>query len=305
MKEFKSSIKIVSRYTDQIKQEWDVTISEHSDGAIKVSMPHGVRQVTDIIAHIKCPLGVQALFTVMYNLCNNGSVTVTIPYYPYARQDRITNEGESQVLKTRDAFSYTLNSMLESSGSFKNWKVVYEDLHSTLMEGLSFRKVEVPQHVALLHHLPLDTFDFIVAADKGAREKLEKLTRTKSGKVIKQVQFQKERKEDGTITHFLQASGVSKKDLEGSSVLIPDDIIDYGGTITGLAKLLKEEYGVKHVTTYHTHGILPTNKRLETPSRFSSVLEYVDLMYLNYIWTTEEDPNLTEKPSNVIYFNKF
>jgi phosphoribosylpyrophosphate synthetase len=308
---FKSKIQIISQYTDLIKRTWDVEISQHSDGAVKVVIPQSVEHVTHIKAHIKCPLGAQALFTVMYNLSNNGSVTVSIPYFPFARQDRIVNKNSNKELNTRDAFVYQLSKFV-TSNSFNKWVFVIEDLHSSLNEAHTFPTRMVKQQNIIKSVVDTSQADFFVSVDTGMKGKLEDLLNEysiASGLKRPIVSFTKTRFDDGLNLTLSGTSSVGEDELEGKTVFIPDDIIDYGGTVIEVAKILKEQFKVGKIITYHTHGILPPNFRAldeeGKPSRFKALLEYVDEMYIYNLWSTLEDPELKDVPENVKYFVNF
>jgi ribose-phosphate pyrophosphokinase len=92
----------------------------------------------------------------------------------------------------------------------------------------------------------------IVAPDAGAEKRCSKVANTFNQKLATAT---KHRTPEG-ITIKMNTNDISER------VVIIDDICDGGRTFIELAKVLKGEYGVKHVTLIVTHGIFSAGMRV-------------------------------------------
>lgn len=164
----------------------------------------------------------------------NPIINLHMPYLPYARQDRIMNNGESLAVKVFCDFVNSLN--LNS--------VTVDDCHSdvgvALLNNVHNDQTFIPKVQEL-------NFDVLVAPDSGALKKTYKYANILNKPVIR---ADKERDvKTGNIT-----GTVVYGDVQDKKVLIMDDICDYGNTFIHLSKVLYEE-GAKEVTLYVTHGL--------------------------------------------------
>ncbi len=173
---------------------------------------------------------------------NPGSIIdLTIPYFPYARQDRVCNEGE--------AFSTAVMAGLINALNCNSVSVV--DPHSLVVE----------QHLDNCHVINQADIiqgivsDFIVgqdltlvSPDKGASEKTRDVADAIGISGVISCSKVRDVK-TGHITHSEVHGDVTGKDL-----IILDDICDGGRTFTELAKVLKA-HGAGRLYLYVTHGI--------------------------------------------------
>lgn len=184
-----------------------------------------------------------------------------IPYMPYARQDRVCNDGEAFSLKV---FANMINAL-----NFE--KVFIVDPHS--------------DKVAQLVHncIPLDSIKYVEQAvrdigstklveiipDKGATQRCTEIFAavgavteitdgTFIGKKTNNIQFydliQCHKRRDPLTGKLLEFEVPDLVNFNGSPCMIVDDICDGGGTFIGLAKKLKERNAGK-LYLYVTHGI--------------------------------------------------
>lgn len=168
-------------------------------------------------------------------------------YIPYARQDRICNQGENLAIKS---FARIINSM-----NFN--KVIVLDAHSDVSPALFDADqvhIKSPEIVLskfdnLMRTNTGQTKDIVlVSPDYGATKKVQKVSKYYGGMPV--VQGTKERDlQTGRLTGF-DLYG----DVNGKNCLIVDDICDGGGTFLGLVKVLKER-GANKVELYVSHGI--------------------------------------------------
>jgi ribose-phosphate pyrophosphokinase len=195
--------------------------------------------------------------------------SLILPYFPYARQDRVCNQGESLSVSV---FAKLINSM-----HFND--VIVDDPHSPMVLKYLHNAIAVPQHELMWQHR--DVRDFIntnspvmVAPDKGAAAKvyshfarhsklnscviqLDKLRDLKTGEVI-----------------GLTVDNVFNSSVQGQHLLIVDDICDGGRTFIEAAKLLQREFKPASISLYVSHGI------------FSKGLEVLHDAGIQNVWCT-------------------
>lgn len=187
-----------------------------------------------------------------------------IPYFPYARQDRVCVEGESFTLKV---FTDILNTL-------KFDKIYVLDAHSNVSVGLLnncinlSNQIYVEKAVNDIKRISNKKDIILVSPDSGANKKSNDLFfNLKCFKSI--VKCDKIRNLDnGNLNGF----EVFKDDLNGETCLIVDDICDGGRTFIGIVESLKNK-NVGDVYLFVTHGI------------FSNGFEDLG-KYFNKIYTT-------------------
>lgn len=198
-------------------------------------------RLTDAKKVIRLMVAVDAL-----NRLSNNEIPIelVIPYFPYARQDRVCVEGEALGAAVMANF---INNLGFS-------KVTIWDAHSDVSPALLNRVVNVPQ-INLLeqcHELSegLSTGELtLISPDAGASKKTLTIAEKFNGKP-EVIQAQKIRNiKTGEIikTEILG-------DVDGKKVLIADDICDGGRTFIELAKVLKSR-GAVEISLFITHGI--------------------------------------------------
>ena len=177
----------------------------------------------------------------------NGSrqTTLVIPYLGYARQDRPSQPGEGSI----GIMVVELIQKLNPS------QLILFDVHSDLI-----RKSFGPS-VKELSTLPLfakaltkDPPDVIVSPDAGFISRAENLAK-----------LLKPRPEVAVIDKVRPHPNVAiakrlHGDVRGKNVLIVDDIIDTGGTVSEAVKLVSQN-GAKKIRVAATHGIFSGNAR--------------------------------------------
>jgi len=154
-------------------------------------------------------------------------LSLTIPYFPGARQDRVCNSGEALSVKVYAEFINNL--------SFDEVKVF--DPHSDVVAALVDNVKVVKNHAFVLaaiqkHHSHYS----LVSPDAGANKKIFDLAKYLGGpKVIRADKVRDVT--DGKII----GTEVYADDLSGQTCYIVDDICSYGGTFKALAKELKKK----------------------------------------------------------------
>lgn len=193
----------------------------------------------------------------------HAALSLSLPYVPYARQDRACNAGE--------AHSMQVMSDLINMCGFARVEVL--DAHSDVAPALIRNCVNLPQ--STIFQKIFDTFEdyYIVAPDAGAYKKAHNLAKSLSAKGV--ICANKVR--DLATGKILKTS--VNENVEGLKLLVADDICDGGATFIGLADVLRSqkcdtlELVVTHglftkgvgVLTDHYDKIYTTNSYLVEP----------------------------------------
>ena len=204
-------------------------------------------------------------------------LTLLLYYFPYARQDRVCNEGEAHGVQ---AMAGLINSL--------NYNRVFVlDPHSDVIAAAVNNCVVVPQHELakevvgeVIHEKKLA----LVAPDAGAEKKTNQLAKYLGswGLTPPVVYATKVRNlANGQILATTYTGDVAGKDL-----LIVDDICDGGRTFIELAKKLKEG-GAKTVSLYVTHGIFSAG--------LEPLKEHLDHVYCYHSFKNFDDAFVTVK----------
>ena len=179
------------------------------------------------------------------NILDNAFVknkTLEIPYFPYARQDRIMRENE--------AFSLRPICQLINSMGFSQVKIY--DPHSDVTPAL-LNNVEVVEQYQVFSGIPifkpLDDVA-IIAPDAGAMKKAFKIAKL-YGKPL----FCATKHRDVTTGNITRTSiGLGSPHKCPKEAIIVDDICDGGRTFIELAKVLRAK-GYSKISLFVTHGI--------------------------------------------------
>lgn len=196
--------------------------------------------------------------------CTNAVITLTMPYVPYARQDRVMGYGQALSIKV---FCDFINSLKFDS-------VVISDPHSDVTTALLDNVVEIKQHNLVNVISVLSEFDpqAIVSPDAGATKKA---FQTANKYMISLVECQKHR---CVMTGNITGVTAPKVDPSLTRLLIVDDICDGGRTFEEVAKALKEANPhIEAVGLWVTHGIFSKGKDIP----------YIDWVGCKYDWTMD------------------
>ena len=173
-------------------------------------------------------------------------INLTIPYFPYARQDRVCNAGESLSIKV----------MTDIINALHCAKVTIYDPHSDVTPALlnNCHTVSLADLVlqSSLSQTILNKKLSLVSPDAGAEKKTQ-LTAKQLSKIGSPVEVFCASKTRDTLTGHITATEIHGN-IQGKNLLILDDICDGGRTFIELAKVLKEGQA-KDIYLYVTHGI--------------------------------------------------
>lgn len=171
-----------------------------------------------------------------------GEVTVVMPYFGYARQDRkararqpITAKLMADLLQVAGADRIvTLDLHAPQIQGFFN--IPIDDLTAVSMIGQYFRAKRFTEEVV------------VVSPDHGGATRARKLSDVIPGSTIAIID---KRRTQPNVSESLNIIG----DVEGKICIVIDDIIDTGGSIIGGFELLYKK-GAKEVYCAVSHGIL-------------------------------------------------
>jgi len=156
-----------------------------------------------------------------------------MPYIPYARQDRVCNEGES--------LSIVVFAQLINSCGFSEVRVV--DPHSDVAPAL-LKNATITESCGLLKK-DLSSY-YVVAPDAGAYKKAYKWAQKRNALGVITANKVRDVKTGRVVSVTVD------KDVAGLNLLVVDDLVDGGATFKELAKCLTAAH---KVDLWVTHGI--------------------------------------------------
>src|SRR6478672_7302361 len=175
-------------------------------------------------------------------------VTAVIPYFGYARQDR-KDEGRTPITAKLVA------NLLERAGADR---VVSVDLHAAQVQGFFDIPVDhlsaAPVLTKWFRSLKLSNRVF-VSPDVGNVKRAQVYANMLGGEIC----IIDKRRKSGSVTEALHIIG----EVEGKNVIMVDDMITTGGTITEASKILRD-HGVNDIYISATHAVFapPAMERL-------------------------------------------
>ena len=209
------------------------------------------------------------------------SLTIVLPYYPVATNERVEREGH---VATANTYSMLLSN-LPNVG--KPTRLMLYDLH-TLQNRFYFHSSTIPSlHSAiplLLERLKSTNITAIAFPDDGAAKRF--------GRTFKSAGFEeivicgKKRDGDKRIVTILDG------DCLGKEVIIVDDLVQTGGTLYECAVTLLKKGAVK-VSCFVTHGVFP-NKCWQNFCKQSNGSKAV----FETFWLTNSYPVTNELPKD-------
>lgn len=180
-------------------------------------------------------------------------IDLTIPYFPFARQDRAVNFGEANALRT---FCQALNNL--DIDTITTW-----DAHSLAVEQHfdPSKFVNIPQEDLFPRFAPpvmqLD-IDVVVAPDAGASKKAAAIAKLLNAELVQCSKVRDKLSGEVLYLKFDDSNAVSV----ASKVLVVDDICDGGATFIAVGKAFKDAKikSNARIYLYTTHGIYSKGK---------------------------------------------
>ncbi len=227
----------------------ELSIEKFSDGELWVKYGENLRGNDVYIVQSTNPPGDNivelALLIDAAKRASAASISVVVPYFGYARQDR----------KDEPRVPISAKVMIDIITAAGADRIITMDLHSTQIQG--FSSIPIDNLYGSLVLMPELQNHFNNLEDENKRSVLSPdVGSNKLGQAYaKQLGF-------GFAVIDKRRSGHNKSevaylvgDITSRHVLIIDDMIDTGGTICNAAKVAKE-HGALSVTLAATHGVL-------------------------------------------------
>ena len=235
-----------------------VTSQRFNDGEINVSFDESIRGCdVFIIQSTFAPADNLMELLLLIDAARRASaayVTIIVPYFGYARQDRKDKPRVSIAAKL-------VANLLSAAGADR---LMTCDLHAGQIQGFFDIPVDHMDGAAIfvpyLRKLNLENLTF-ASPDVGGVSRARNIAKYLEADLVV---CDKHRKRAGEIAS-MQLIG----DVQGANVVLVDDLIDTGGTICKAAEIIMEN-GAKSVRAICTHPIL-SGKALENIQ--NSVLE--------------------------------
>lgn len=232
-----------------------VKIKPFSDGEIYVQLQESVRGVDCFIVQSTCSPVNENLMELLIMLdalkrASAGRITVVMPYFGYARQDRKAAGREAITAKL-------VADLLTTAGADR---VVALDLHAPQIMGFFNILVDhlygSPVLIDYMHSLNLKDI-VLVSPDVGGVARARAFAKKLDDSPLAII--------DKRRTKHNEAESLSLVgDVRGKVAIMVDDMIDTAGTLVKGAELLKRE-GARSIIACSTHAVLsgPANKRLD------------------------------------------
>jgi len=178
------------------------------------------------------------------------SVSLSLPYLPYSRQDRVCNPGEALSLKV---FADIINSI-----EFEN--IFTFDVHNepaalcAINNLINIDAKEFVKQALHMHGVKNGDEIYIIAPDNGAYKRTFEIATYLTGKGLKP-QLITCNKSRNTRTREVINIDCNYESLDSNiPCFIVDDIIDSGGTMADVAELLIEK-GAGEINAIGSHGV--------------------------------------------------
>ena len=254
-------------------------VSTFSDGEISVDIGETVRGAdVFVVQSTSSPVNKNLMELLImidaFKRASAGRITVVMPYYGYARQDRKA--------KSRDPITAKLVAdLLTAAGAHR---VLTMDLHAAQIQGYFNIPVDhllgSPILADYFINKGFDDADdvVVVSPDLGSVTRARKF----ADRLHAPIAIIDKRRPKANVSEIMNIIG----DIKGKRCILIDDMIDTAGTIANAANALKD-LGAKNVYACCTHGVLsgPAFERIN-----NSAIE--ELVMLNTIKLPEEKEDL-------------
>jgi ribose-phosphate pyrophosphokinase len=256
---------------NEIARELGIAVSptdirDFADGEIYTRFEESVRGCDAfVVESMTAPVNQWVMETlIMCDALKRGSakrITVVVPYYPYARQDKKS--------RGREPISARLVADLYKTAGAD--RILTVDLHTSQIQGFFDGPVDHLFALPLLADHIAKSYDTsnvtVVAPDSGRVRVAERWTDRLGGTPLAFIH----KTRDITVANSVVANRVVGE-VEGRTCILVDDMIDTAGTITKAADALFHA-GASSVVVAATHGVLsgPAVDRLKN-SRITEVV---------------------------------
>ncbi len=224
-----------------------IAVRHFADGEIIVEPEESVRGKKVFLIQSTCNPVSERYMEVLVALdafkrASAGEVTVVMPYFGYARQDRKSRARQPITAKL-------MADLLQVAGADR---IVTLDLHAPQIQGFFNIPIDDLTAVSMIgQYFRAKHFDeevVVVSPDHGGATRARKLSDSIPDSTIAIID---KRRTKPNVSESLNIIG----DVEGKICIVVDDIIDTGGSMIGGVELLYNK-GAKEVYCAVSHGIL-------------------------------------------------
>jgi ribose-phosphate pyrophosphokinase len=240
----------------QVAQELELDVSavevmHFADGEIMVRSLESVRDANVYIIQSTCPPVTENLmevliFTDALKRSSAHEINVVIPYFGYARQDRMARPREPITAKL-------IADLLTASGVKR---VITVDVHTLQLQGFFAVPVEIMSVLPLFgQHLrqKFDTLNIpledvvVVSPDHGSALRARDLASLLPDAQLALIDKRRPAPNKAEVSSLIG-------NVKDKIAIIVDDIVDTGGTLIAASNLLKQQ-GARKIIAYATHGV--------------------------------------------------
>ena len=229
-------------------------VKHFSDGEIMVELGESVRGKNVYIIQSTCaPVSSNIMeILIAIDACKRASaesISVVMPYFGYARQDR-------KAKPRQPITSKLIADLLEKAGATR---VITMELHATQIQGFFNIPADDISAICILgkYFQSLDLKDVVVVSpDHGGTTRARKLAEIFHAPLA----IIDKRRPKPNVAEAMNLIG----DVDGKTAIIVDDIVDTAGTLTAGIQMLKDK-GAVDVYASCVHGVLsgPAIQRLK------------------------------------------
>ena len=220
-------------------------VKHFADGEIMVELGESVRGKTVYIVQSTCNPVSSNLMEVLIAIdaCKRASaahITVVMPYFGYARQDR-------KAKPRQPITSKLVATLLETAGANH---VMTMELHATQIQGFFNVPADDISAICIIgkYVQSLNLEDIVVVSpDHGGTTRARKLAEMLHAPIA----IIDKRRPKPNVAEAMNLIG----DVEGKTAVIVDDIVDTAGTLTAGINMLRDK-GAKAVYASCVHGVL-------------------------------------------------
>ncbi len=222
----------------------NIQVTDFSDGEIGVRIEENVRGMDCFLVQPTCSPAQANLMELLilidaFRRASARRITAVIPYFGYARQDR----------KVQPRVPITAKLVANLLGAAGADRILAVDLHAGQIQGF----FDIPVDHLFAAPIMIDYFRkmnlpdlTVVSPDPGGVER----ARAFAKRLDSPLGIIDKRRETENVAQVMNIIG----DVEGRTVLIVDDMIDTGGTLTEGVRALMEK-GAKAVYASATHAV--------------------------------------------------
>ena len=256
-----------------------ISVKHFADGEIMVEPEETVRGRSVYIVQSTCSPVSDRLMEVLIAIdackrASSGEITVIMPYYGYARQDRKARARQPITAKL-------VADLLQTAGANR---VVTIDLHATQIQGFFNIPIDDLSAVSMIgQYFRSKNLEnvVVVSPDHGGTTRACRLADCLNAPMA----IIDKRRPKPNVAEAMNVIG----EVEGKTAIIVDDMADTCGTLIAGVNILKEK-GAKEIYFACTHGLLsgPAIERIQN--------SYIkEMVITNTIPLSEEKKNGTDK----------